>query len=250
MNRCIDGPNAGSACETNADCSGGASNANCVQQAGVPSFCDGGNEAGHFCPSFCETTGGQCGVVGDGFCPRTCVGGTNPGTKCTPIGGQCLGGGVCTNHCLPVPHSPACPPAGRCVRWSADSTTGTCVATDDSPHCDTIADCPTTKYCAGNPEHEGASSNIACEASSATDDCCVGGGDLGPCLVWDTCDTTHHVCVRTHQGGQTTTCGPQSPTRFVYGATMCAGGPFGGGGRVCNDECRAGKCTSAFFECR
>jgi hypothetical protein len=67
--------------------------------------------------------------------------------------------------------------------------------------------------------------------------------------VWDTCDTARHVCVRTHQGGQTATCG-NFPTRFVYGGTTCVGGPRGSGGRVCNDECRAGKCTSAFFECR
>jgi len=248
MNRCVDGPNAGAACETNADCTGGAPNANCVQQAGRKSFCDGGSQAGNFCPSLCDTTGGQCSTIGDPTCPRTCVGGTNPGTHCTPAGGQCLGGGVCTNHCVPVPNSPACPPAGRCVRWSADPTTGTCVATDDNPHCETVADCPTTKYCIGDPENQTGSSVDSCGGQVILDDCCLGGFDAGPCLVWDTCDTTHHVCVRTHREGQTATCGNVS--RFIYGTRTCGAGPNGVGGRVCNDECRAGKCTSAYVECR
>src|SRR5262249_15592328 len=119
--------------------------------------------------------------------------------------------------------------------------------TDDNPHCDTVADCPTTKYCTGDPENERGSSIESCAWQVAQDDCCFADLDAGPCLVWDTCDTTHHVCVRTHREGQTATCGGVS--RFIYGTSACAG-LWGVGGHVCNDVCRAGKCTAAYYDCR
>src|SRR5262249_16226081 len=77
MNRCVDGPNAGSACSTNADCTGGAANANCVQKLDRQSFCDGGAESGHYCPSVCSLTGTQCSAATNTntWCHRVCVGG-------------------------------------------------------------------------------------------------------------------------------------------------------------------------------
>jgi hypothetical protein len=167
-----------------------------------------------------------------------CVGGIQAGKTCCP-------GGAC-RRCQGVTASPDCPPAGRCVRWAPDPTTHTCAAIGDNPFCNTVADCPTTKYCAGDPEHRLGSGNTSCLDDPVADGCCQGGGHLGPCLVWDSCDAVNHVCMRTTQGGATTTCGID--TVLLYGNLPCLGGPSGLGG-LCNNICLGGVCTSTSGTC-
>src|SRR5262249_44179218 len=144
--------------------------------------CNGGSEAGH-------------------HCKLLCVGGILDGYPCGDDN-DCFDGvaGTCPN----IRNSTDCPPAGRCVRWAPDPVPTTSTANADNPFCNTIADCPTTKYCAGDPENKsgGASS---CD-DDFNDECCPGGSFTGPCLVWDSCDTSNHVCVRTTQGGVTVAC--------------------------------------------
>jgi hypothetical protein len=141
---------------------------------------------------------------------------------------------------------------GKCVIWSVDSATNTCKGASDNPHCNTVADCPTTKYCAGDPGRlHGGAASADCSYGGVTDDCCAGGSSFGPCLVWDTCDPVRHICLRTRQAGQTTVCGGK--TLFKYGDVPCAGGPTGLGGingGLCNNACQGGRCTSNYLVCK
>lgn len=219
MNRCVDGPNAGAACNTNTDCTGNAANATCAK--GV---CAGGAENGH-------------------HCKLRCVGGAFDGSRCRTASDCANPDGGNPGSCPDIPESPDCPPTGRCVRWGIDANSGACTATANNPFCNTVADCPTTQYCSGDPEHQRGINYYECYSN-----CCYGGLDVGPCLVWDTCDTVNHVCRRTHQNGELTTC--SGNTRYVYGDAPCVGGPAGLGGTICNDVCRAGRCAHDFVTCR
>jgi hypothetical protein len=188
------------------------------------SSCNGGAEAGN-------------------HCHLACVGGDYDGLPCQ-IATDCFGN--VNGTCDDVPRSSDCPPSGRCVRWAADPATGSCVATTNAPFCNTVADCPTTKYCAGDPQsYRGGP--VQCDYSGNGTDAC---GCVGPCLVWDTCDAVAHVCLRTHQQGQTQSCGGR--TVFIYGDAPCLGGAWGIGGLnggACNNVCLGGRCTSSFQVC-
>jgi hypothetical protein len=227
MNRCLGGSTPNTACSTNKDCTGGAGNADCLKVSLGGAQCNGGSEVGH-------------------HCRLLCVGGILDGSPCVDDN-DCFDGaaGACPN----ITSSTDCPPAGRCVRWSADPVTKTCTANADNPFCNTVNDCPTTKYCAGDPESR-ASGATSCY-DDATDDCCPGGTPLGPCLVWDSCDTANHLCVRTTQGNVTSVCGAK--TRYTYGPEPCAGGLLGVGGQgdggVCNNVCVSGVCSSTSLNC-
>jgi hypothetical protein len=110
-----------------------------------------------------------------------------------------------------------------------------------------VADCPTTKYCANDPENRRGRP----DSCYYDDECCSGGQFTGPCLVWDSCDQQNHVCVRTTQDGETIFCSAKD--RFKYGNAPCAGGLLGAAdeadGSICNNECIAGVCTSTSTSC-
>jgi hypothetical protein len=173
------------------------------------------------------------------------VGGILDGSPCVDDN-NCFDGTAGT--CPDILTSTDCPPAGRCVRWVADAVTKTCTAIADNPFCNTVADCPTTKYCAADPKSMTGGPSSCYD--DTTDDCCAGGAPLGPCLVWDACDTANHVCVRTTQGGITVQC---VGTRLKYGMAPCTGGLFGVGGQgdggVCNNICISGVCSSTSLIC-
>jgi formylglycine-generating enzyme required for sulfatase activity len=223
MDRCVDGPNKGAACSTNADCTAGAPNVACVQNNTYSAHCDGGAENGN-------------------TCRLICVGGDYAGLPCR-YDAECYG--TVNGTCSSIPNSPDCPPAGKCVRWTADAATGTCRAVASNPFCNTVADCPTSKYCALDPRNQ-RGADVACIGEFETDDCCDG-SSWGPCLVWDSCDTVHHVCARTRQGGQTVSCG--AATVYKYGDEPCGLATGASVGTVCNDVCMAGRCTSRFATC-
>lgn len=224
MNRCVDGPNVGHACVSNTDCSGGQPNADCITDNEGP-HCNGGAEAWN-------------------YCHLVCVGGQFDGLSCRHDG-DCLG--TTAGTCATIPNSPDCPPAGRCVRWTADPTTGSCTAVTNNPFCNTLADCPTTKYCALDPRNrEGTPDD--CIDDIESDDCCSGGLSYGPCLAWNSCDTVNHVCVRTRDTGQTVTCGGTSV--YKYGDAPCGVTTGFAVGTTCNDVCMNGRCTSGYAACR
>ena len=228
MNRCLDGAFKDAGCATDRDCQDMSGNADCVKGAmGAirSSWCSGGGEAGH-------------------YCQLVCVGGDYDGLPCR-MDSECCKVPGCGGLCPDILASPACPPAGHCARWSLDANSGTCQASRDAPYCDTALDCPTTKYCAGDPENF---RGLFYPCEDKNDGCC---SSIGPCLMWDACDPVTHVCQRTTQADHQSSCG--SVPHMTYGDVPCVGRDAGRGGiagGVCNNVCMGGVCISGAASCQ
>jgi hypothetical protein len=228
-NTCSGGANDGLSCSSDGDCPGGS----CFQDRCVGSYCVGGTDANHLCGSSADCRGGgTCTSPPPGSCAtdRDCYGSAANGDCILNVtnGNQYCKGGAEDGHWCATPgaQSSECPPVPRCVKWTADAASGSCKATGSNPYCDATTPCPTTKYCALDPENSSFTPNAGFASACGTnDDCRNGTIDEGPCFHW-TCDLTQKVCV--------------ANTR------ACAGGPSGVG-TLCNNVCRAGHCTSNFI---
>jgi hypothetical protein len=128
--RCSGGNNKGNACNTSADCPGGA-----CTTFGV---CQGGSNAGGICLSRADCAG-TCGPLTEG----QCQGGTNDGLSCNAthpcpapgtciatgfcsgFGGTCQSDADCTGLCDPVGNS-RCSTDGRTCTSDADCPSGAC----------------------------------------------------------------------------------------------------------------------------
>ena len=160
--RCSGGNNKGFACNTSADCPGGA-----CTPFGV---CQGGSKAGGICLSRADCAG-TCGPLTEG----QCKGGTRDGSACQCPGGTCdsglCQGGIRNGQTCNPMHD--CPDNGKCV------ATGFCSGFGST--CQTDADCAGLCDLVGNRR----CSTDGRTCSSDAD--CPNGGTCDPIRTWAGC---------------------------------------------------------------
>jgi hypothetical protein len=144
---CAGGPTPGAACSSNADCTGGATNAPCTRCgfAGQP-YCRGGSERG----TVCRTSIGACGT-------------TAPSTDCPPDGRCVLWTcDTASRYCVATGDNP-----GKCTTAADCPTTKYC-----------FGDAENSNATAGTGW-------VGCFANDVPGSCSNGGpADMGPCFQW------------------------------------------------------------------